>query len=340
MRAALYHGVRDIRVEEVPRPRPGAGSVLVEMVRCGICGSDLHSYNGLWEQPSIAHGHEVSGVVAECGPDVHGFRVGDRVCMEWFSHCGSCRFCRVGAYNLCDSLARTSGASHAGFAQYVVAHQSSLFSIPKEISFEEGALVEPLAVAYRAVRRCDVDPAGTLLVIGSGTIGLLAVAAAKALGTGRIICSARHDHQAAKAEELGADQVHRSGPGSAANEDRGIAAGADAVVETTATPGGLAEALQAVRKGGTVVLVGGFVAPVEADLKKVVDNELTVRGSFCYGFSGMKRDFASSIDLIASRRVNAGSLVTHRFDLVDIEKAFAAALDKRSGSIKVEICGA
>ena len=312
--------------------------VLVEMVRCGICGSDLHSYNGLWEQPPIAHGHEVSGVVAECGSGVDGFHVGDRVCMEWFSHCGACRFCRVGAYNLCDSLARTSGASHAGFAQYVVAHQSSLFRIPKEISFEEGALVEPLAVAYRAVRRCDMDPAGTLLVIGSGTIGLLAVGAARALGAGRVICSARHDHQAAKAAELGAGHVYRPPLGAAEGSGR-IAGEADAVIETTATAGGLAEALQAVRKGGTIVLVGGFVAPIGAELKKVVDNELTVRGSFCYGFSGMKRDFASSIDLIASRRVNAGSLVTHRFELVDIEKAFAAALDKRSGSIKVEICG-
>jgi 2-desacetyl-2-hydroxyethyl bacteriochlorophyllide A dehydrogenase len=335
MRAAIYHGVRDIRVEEVPRPRLEAGFLLVEMKRCGICGSDVHSYNGLWEQPTIAHGHEVSGVVAECGEGVGEFRVGDRVCMEWFSHCGTCRFCRVGKYNLCNSLARTSGKSHAGFADFVVAHQSSLFRLPDSLSFEEGALVEPLAVSYRAVRRSSREALGTLLVIGAGTIGLLAVSVARALGARAIIASARHDHQAALASRFGAAEVLRE---NVAQKVINTYGGADAVIETTASPAGLHEAFTSVRKGGRVVLVGGFVKSLDVDLKSIVDNELSVLGSFCYGYSGMRRDFDSSIELIASRKVLVRELITHRFGLAAIATAFETALDKNSRSVKVEIC--
>lgn len=311
---------------------------------CGICGSDLHSYFGFWEQPLIAHGHEVSGVVAECGKAVEGFSVGDRVCMEWFSHCGKCHFCRTGRYNLCDNLQRTSGKSHAGFAEYVIAHQSSLFKVPDALSFEEGALVEPLAVSYRAVRRCEQDAHGTILVTGSGTIGLLAVAVAKALGTTSVIATARHEHQAAMAAELGANHVLRA-PGSGSGESAGEAvmsltdgAGADAVIETTASPGGIQDAFASVRKGGCVVLVGGFRAPLALDLKRVVDNEIRIFGSLCYSYSGMKRDFEWSMELIGSKKVPVRKLVTHRFPLSDIARAFEVAADKDTRSIKVQIC--
>jgi 2-desacetyl-2-hydroxyethyl bacteriochlorophyllide A dehydrogenase len=343
MKAAIYHGVRRIEIEEVARPAPGPGSLLVEMDCCGICGSDLHSWNGFWEQPAAAHGHEVSGVVAEVGDAVEGFRVGDRVCTEWFSHCGRCRFCRTGRYNLCESLQRTSGASHAGFAECVIAHQSSVFRLPDSLTFEEGALVEPLAVSCRAVRRCGEDGRGTVLVTGSGTIGLLAVAAARAFGAAAVFATARHDHQAAMSSRLGADRVLR--PTRTAPEGETAEAvmtltggeGADAVIETTASAGGLADALASVRKGGVVVVVGGYHAPVEIDLKRVIDNEIRIMGSFCYGFSGMKRDFQWSIDLIASKKVQAQGLVTHRFPLDRIAAAFEAAADKGTRSIKVQI---
>ena len=344
MKAAIYHGAKSIAVEDVARPLPGPGYLLVEMKRCGICGSDLHSYFGFWEQPSIAHGHEVSGVVAECGKAVEGFSVGDRVCMEWFSHCGHCRFCRTGRYNLCDTLQRTSGKSHAGFAEYVIAHQSSLFKMPDSLSFEEGALVEPLSVSYRAVRRCGEEARGTLLVTGSGTIGLLAVATAKTLGTTSVICTARHDHQASMAGQLGADHVLRGekqGSGEGIGEEvmsLTAGSGADAVIETTASPAGLRDAFASVRRGGCVVLVGGFREPLALDLKRVVDNEIRIFGTFCYGTSGMKRDFDWSIELIASKKVPVHRLVTHRFPLADIARAFEVSADKDTGSIKVQIC--
>ncbi len=344
MKAAIYHGVKSIVVEDVERPTPSPGYVLIEMKCCGVCGSDLHSYHGLWEQPSAAHGHEVSGVIAECGQGVERFRVGDRVCMEWFSHCGRCRFCRTGSYNLCDNLQRTSGNSHAGFAEYVVAHQSSLFKVPDDLSFEEGALVEPLSVSSRAVRRCGEDGRGTLLVTGSGTIGLLAVAVARSLGTARVIATARHDHQAAMSAELGAHYVLRAPEdgrsGDPAEEMMRLTGGegADAVIETTASLGGLHDAFASVRKGGCVVLVGGFHTPLPVDLQRIVDNEIRIFGSLCCSHTGMKRDFEWSMELISSKRVPVRKLVTHRFPLEEIASAFKVAEDKETRSIKVQIC--
>lgn len=339
MKAAIYHGRERLEIEEVERPYPKPGYVLIRMEVCGVCGSDLHSYFGFWEQPPSAHGHEVSGVIVERGAGVTGFTEGDRVCMEWFSHCEACRFCATGAYNLCENLRSTAGGSHAGFAEYVIAHSSSLFKIPDLLTFPEAAMAEPLAVAYRAFRRTGARSGDSLLVIGAGTIGLLAAAAARADGVGRVIISANHDHQAAAAADLGVDAVIRPGGRSLSEQAVKMAdgSGSDAVIETTASPKGVADAFAAVRKEGTVVLVGGFRGAVEVDLKRIVDDEIHVAGSFCYGYSGLRRDFDWSIDLIQSGKVPVKRLITHTFPLSEIRKAFETAADKETGSIKVQV---
>jgi threonine dehydrogenase-like Zn-dependent dehydrogenase len=259
--------------------------------------------------------------------------------MEWFAHSGSCRFCRTGAYNLCERIERTSGGSHSGFAEYVVAHVSSLFKVPEGISASEAAMIEPLAVAVRAHGRAMGNAGGTLLVMGAGTIGLLVTAVGKIFGSARVITAARYPHQAERAAKWGADAVVL--PGKTGIEARvwELTAGAwaDAVVETTASASGLAAAVACVRPAGRVALVGGFHKPREVDLKRVVDNEITLTGCLCYSYTGLQRDFDAAIDLIASRRLDAGALITHRFPLTEIEKALAAAADKGGGSIKVQV---
>ena len=340
MKAAIYKGERAIKVEPAEKPVPGPGYVLLEMRNCGVCGSDLHSYFRHWGQSSSkASGHEVSGVVVECGEGVANAKVGDRVCVECFSHCGECRFCMTGKYNSCENRRGTSGGGHSGFAEYVLAHSSSLFHLPEDMSFEDGAMIEPLAVSYRAFRRSEADAQDVLLVIGSGSIGLLAVAAAKASGVRRVIASARYAHQADMAEELGADSVIRM-PDQDVKEEVQKATdglGVDAVVETTASAAGLNDTLSAVRKGGSVVLIGGYHGPLEIHLNRIVGGELRVTGSSCYGYSGIRTDFAWSADLISSGRIPASKLITHRFPLDEAEKAFEIAADKKTGSIKVQI---
>lgn len=339
MKAAIYHGERSIGIEEVDVPAPKPGYVLLEMKNCGICGSDLHSYHGHWGQSATASGHEVTGVVVECGEGVTNAKVGDRVCVECFSHCGECRFCKVGKYNLCENSRGASGGNHSGFAERVIAHSSSLLSFPESFSFEDAAMIEPLAVSYRAFRRSEADCQDTVLVVGSGTIGLLAIAAAKTSGVRQLIASARYDHQADMAKSLGADRVIR-----VPNQDVREAVlkvtdglGADAVVETTASAGGLKDALTAVRKSGSIALVGGFYKPLEVHLGRIVGGEIRVTGSSCYGYSGMRKDFEWSMDLISSGEIPVNKLITHRFPLDDIQKAFEIAADKKTGSIKVMV---
>ena len=325
MKAAIYKGERSIEVEEVDVPSPEPGYVLIRMHTCGICGSDLHSYFGKWSQPDHASDHEVSGVVVERGEGVIDFGAGDRVCVECLSHCGACRFCEVGQYNLCESSRGTSKGNHAGFADYVIAHSSSLFHIPGGMSLEDAAMVEPLAVAYRAFRRSGADYQDTVVVIGSGTIGLLTMAVAKVSGARRLIACARYDHQAEMAKELGTDDVIRVPDQEV--KDRVLEVtdglGADVAIETTASVRGFNDALAAVRKRGTVLLVGGYHNPLKEDvhLGQIVGRELTVTGSHCYGYSGLRRDFEWSMDLVSSGRIPASKLITHRFALADIPKA-------------------
>jgi len=339
MKAAIYRGEKSIGIEEVDAPVPGPGYVLLEMKNCGICGSDLHSYLGHWGQSTNASGHEVSGVVAECGQGVTNVEAGDKVCVECFSHCGECRFCKVGAYNLCENLRGASGGDHSGFAEHVIAHSPSLFVFPQSLSFEDGAMIEPLAVSYRAFRRTEADYQDTVLVIGSGTIGLLAVAVAKVSGVRQLIATARYDHQADMAKELGADYVIQTPQQDVKEEIPKLTdgLGADVVIETTASAGGFSDALAGVRKKGTVVLVGGYHKPLEVHLGRIVGHEIRVTGSSCYGYSGMRKDFEWSMDLISSGKIRASRLITHRFPLSDIQKAFEVAANKKTGSIKVMV---
>lgn len=339
MKAAIYQGVGSIGIGEVDVPDPGEGYVLLEMMRCGICGSDLHSYYGHWNQSTNASGHEVVGVVVQLGEGVTGVHIGDRVCVECFSHCGTCRPCQLGRYNHCENRRGASGGGHAGYAEYVLAHESALLPLPEGLSFDQAAMVEPLAVSYRAFCRTGADAQDVVLVVGAGTIGLLATAAAAASGARRVIACARYDHQADMARQLGADDVIRVSGQDLKDRAQEISgrSGIDAVIETTGSAQGMSDALAVVRKAGAVVLVGAYFQALPVHLAPIVNGEINVTGSNCYGFSGQRTDFQWSIDLIASGRVPATELITHRYRLDDIRDAFETAADKTSGSIKVMV---
>jgi len=331
MRIALYHGKGQVGLAETERPQVKPGFVVIEVRRCGICGSDLHAYRGEWEQRPFAGGHELSGTISEIGPDVEGLALGDRVCVECFWHCGECRFCRGGQYNLCRQPVYLGSQSHGGFAEYLPAKATSVFKLADSLDFEQGALVEPLAVGYRAFARSGAGADDRLLIVGAGTIGLCVLMCAKAAGVQAVTIVARYEHQAAAARDLGADAVVIAGDQQIEGEP------ADATIETTASSRGISDALSATRPAGAVVLVGGYSAPLRASLGQIVGRELHVTGSQCYGRTGGRRDFDSAIELIALGRAPVARLVTHRFPLDQIAEAFAAADDKGSGAIKVQL---
>ena len=177
MEAAIYTGLRKIELKKVSLIPAEPGYVLLDTKQTGICGTDLHNYLGHWPpSDTFAQGHETCGVIAQVGDGVAGFTVGDRVVVECLSHCGHCDFCARGTYNLCHERKWISHNGHGGFSEYTIAHQSGLFKIPANMTFEDGALVEPLAVAYRAIAQSQATFRDQLVIIGGGTIGLLCLA--------------------------------------------------------------------------------------------------------------------------------------------------------------------
>lgn len=339
MKAAIFHGLKDIRLKEVNVPTVEPGYVLIDTKVTGICGSDLHSYFGRWGQPKFAAGHEFSGIVAEVGEGVTNVEIGDRVCVECFGHCGECSYCKTGNYNLCDNIEYLPSKSHAGFAEFALVHASSLFRLPEGMTFEEGALVEPLAVSYRAFCQTRAGHKDRVAILGAGTIGLGVLMAAKAAGVRKVIISAKYEHQAQMAKKLGADHVIRVQKQDLREKIKQFTQGlgVDAVIETVATAENFNDALDIVRKKGTISLVGGYSGPLEVNLGPIGSKELRIVGSQCYAYGGIEKDFDAVINMITAGKINAGRLVTHRFPLEEIAEAFRIAADKKSGSIKVQL---
>jgi 2-desacetyl-2-hydroxyethyl bacteriochlorophyllide A dehydrogenase len=340
MKAALYSGIERIALHDVERQPPPPDHLVVAMRQVGICGSDLHAYLGHWTQtPGLAQGHETCGVVAEVGEEVSGFDVGDPVVIEVFAHCGTCVYCQTGHYNHCVNRKGISHNMHMGFAEYTTVHHSGVFKIPTKMSYEEGALVEPLAVGVRALAQARATYQDRVLVIGGGTIGLLCLAVAKANGVKETLITVKYPQQARVAAELGADRVIDITQIDVKDFVREYThgMGIDAVIETVGGGQNFDDALTVVRRRGTVVLVAGYYKPLEVNLGRIVSSEAIVTGSNCYGYSGLQTDFQAAIDLIATGKVAPTKIVTHRFPLDEITRAFAVAADKETGAIKVHL---
>ncbi|NLW49794.1 MAG: alcohol dehydrogenase catalytic domain-containing protein [Candidatus Brocadiaceae bacterium] len=334
MKIALVPDKQAVRLIDAPVPRPPAGCVRVRVRACGICGSDLHIFRGHWRNGKL--GHEVCGVVDQVADDVTDLAPGTRVCAECFGHCGQCVFCRSGRYNHCPSISWYGWQEHGAMAEYTCFPARSVFAVPDALSDAEAVMVEPLAVAFHAVRRAHLEPGSAVGIVGAGTIGLLCAATARTQGAGRVVVVARHAHQAEAARRLGADDVAligRDNPAEVLGPDRMV----DAAIDTVAAGTSFSTALAAVRSCGRMVLVGGVTRPIMAALAPLVDREIELTGSQCYAVTDGKPDFQWAIELIASGRVDAGGLVTHTFPLADVEEAFHTAADKTTGATKVVV---
>jgi 2-desacetyl-2-hydroxyethyl bacteriochlorophyllide A dehydrogenase len=337
MRAAYCTQPGGFEVREVERPAPVDGEALVKVRACGICGSDLHFFQGNFPPPAICPGHEISGEVVEVGGVSH-LRRGDRVAVEPLVVCRECAYCRTGDYQLCPQMRLVGTVADGGFAEYIRMPSYALYPLPAAVDVEVGALAEPLAVAVHGARLANLRLGDRVLVLGAGTIGLLSVAAAKAAGAGEVWITARHPQQRAAAESLGAARVFMGPQGggelSAAAEERPI----DVVIETVGgTADTLDEAVLVVRPGGTISVLGVFTTTPALNALLVVLREIRIVGSLTYGRPGPRADFDVALQLLAAQPETFRQLITHRFPLGEITRGFETAADKRSGSIKVAI---
>jgi len=341
MRGVRAAGPEAVAVEEMPRPTPGPGEVVVAIRSCGICGSDLHWWHGEMPAPGVCPGHEIAGVVADVGAGVTTLRAGDRVALEGISSCGVCRWCQAGTYNYCRRLGLVGITIPGGFADFVGLPARHCFPVPDGVDFATAALSEPLGVAVHGVRLGGLELGQRVLVLGAGTIGLAAVAAARAGGAGEILVTARRPQQRAAAKALGADVILDDADAGALQE-AASASPVDLVIETV---GGGADtldtAVMACRPGGTVVVLGVFTRSVTFPALFCVAKEVRIQGSMVYNRVAARADFEIVEDMLARDGKRIGeALVTHRFPLDDIDRAFRTAADKTSGSIKVTITGA
>ncbi len=346
MRAALFYGGADIRVEEIETPVPGAGEVLVRVQAAGICGSDLHGYRSQ-AQPGLAApfltGHELAGEIAALGPDVAELEVGQRVGVEprHLVSCGHCRWCRRGDVQLCPALGLVDGrpVHSTGFAEFSAESAEKCYPLPDDMPIEEATLLDAFAVAVHAVHRVPVKPTDTVAVLGAGAIGLAIVQVAKTLGAGQVIAVGTRDEPLALAIRLGCDEVinvnEQDLHESVQNHTDGE--GADVVFEAV---GGnaptLAQAISITAPGGRVGVTGSFPEPQALDIKLAMRKELALNWVWSYGTWGGVPEYEIALDWLSRGRLQAAPLITHHFPLERIADAFVAADNKReSGAIKV-----
>jgi (R,R)-butanediol dehydrogenase/meso-butanediol dehydrogenase/diacetyl reductase len=340
MKAAVWHGRRDVRVEDVPEPpSPPPAQVKVEVAWCGICGTDLHEYvSGPIKIPADAPhpmtgvqapvilGHELAGKVVEVGPGVDRVKVGDRVTMATLIGCLECHYCRSGLMGLCPNLAFLGKSWHSGgFARFVNVYDYMCYELPPEVPDEIGAMVEPFAAAVRALGRASIQPGETVAVIGAGPIGLMALQAARIAGTEHIVAIEPAAIRRELALQCGAAAVIdpiAQDPEEAIGTLTG-GAGADVVIECAGVQATGLMAGRIARRQGRVVILGVFEQPAPLDYSDLVFGEKTVMGSM--GGYGV---FDEAIQMMADGGFDGDPLITGRISLDDIVAGGFEALVK------------
>jgi L-iditol 2-dehydrogenase len=342
MQALLLTQYRKLELAEVDRPLVGPDDVLVAVAACGICGSDVHGYDGSSGRriPPIVMGHEAAGVVAETGANVSQFRVGDRVTFDSTIFCGKCHVCRSGNVNLCASR-RVLGVSCAEYRQpgamadfAIVPHQI-IYPLPDSLPFEHAILAEPVAVALHAVRRLQIAPGDRAVVVGSGMIGLLVIQALRFAGCVDVTAIDLDDGRLRLAAELGAsitiNAAHEEPVAKvlALTGDRGV----DVALEVVGNGRALATAIGCVRRGGQVVLVGNVTPEVPLPLQAVVTREITLLGS-----CASAGEFPQAIELIGGGKINVEPLLSAVAPLADGPQWFERLYAREPGLMKVVLC--
>ena len=342
MKAARFYGGPDIRLGTLPDPVPGPDDVLIQVAATGICGSDLHGYH-VHRPKSLSPrtaGHELTGEVVALGAGDLKHRVGARVAVEPTIPCNECPECLSGNYNICSELIHIGGTTRGGgFAEYMVAPEDNVYTLPDNVSFEAGALAEVYAVAVHALSMVPVQPGDQVAVIGSGPIGLTIAQMADLAGAGSIAILGKPDgplqiaQQMMGAIPINVDTTDPVEEIKAWTKGRGATVVFEAVGGRSNT---LMQATEIAAKRGKICMVGGHVAPFTLDARYARSRELTVTWAFCYGRREGEKEFQIALNLMGAGKLDPTPLITHRFPLNEIKEAFAVAAGRDvHGSVKV-----
>ena len=338
MRVAMYYNNSDVRLEEMPVPEIGPGELLLKVEASGLCGSDVMEWYRIQRAPMVL-GHEVSGEVVQVGVGVEQYKEGDRLVVTHHVPCNACHWCLSGRHTDCDTL-HTTSFDPGGFAEYLRIPQINVnrgvFPIPDHVGYDEASITEPLACVYRGQRRANLQPGQNVLVLGSGLAGLIHINLARALGAGRIIATDMVDYRLNAARKLGADvtfSAMEDVPARLREANNGRLA--DLVIVCTGALPALQQALESVERGGTVL----FFAPTAPGVSLPVPiNDVFFRNdvTLTTTYAGAPADLATTMDMIASGRVQVGEMISHRLGLAEAGLGFKLTADA-GDSLKVII---
>jgi len=335
MKAAVWHGGRDIRIEDVPEPTIQSNEVLVRVRSVGICGSELHAYEGISERrrPPLIMGHEFSGEISAVGEDIGYLRRGDRVAVDPVIRCGVCEQCLRGRGNVCRNLRLVGLHTSGAFAEYVSVPAMNCHKLHENISFEEGSIAEPISVAVHAVNRTPITLGDTVAVIGAGIIGLTVLQVAKLAGAARVFVTDILDYRLNFARSLGADMTVNSATEDPVERIRKATdgLGVDVALEAVGLEVTVQQAMKMVAISGKLTIIGNLAKTMTLDIQDAVLKEFDIKGSYCYA----PEDFRRAINFIGDRRIDVKSLVTNVFPLDEAEKGFELLHKKTDRVLKV-----
>ncbi len=339
MKALLMKKYLEMELAEMPEPEIGPADVLVQVKACGICGSDVHGFDGSTGRrlPPVVMGHEAAGVVARTGAQVKGLREGDRVTFDSTISCGTCFFCRRGEINLCDNrlvlgVSCADYRRHGAFAEYVAVPQHIVYKLPDSLSFETASMIEAVSVAVHAAGLTPVKLGDTAVVVGSGMIGLLAVQALRLSGCGRVIAVDVDDRKLSLAKQLGADEGvnPKSADVPAFVRECTGGRGADVAMEVVGATEPIQTALASLRKGGSLTLVGNISPKIELLLQSVITRQIKLTGS-----CASSGEYPECIALLASGAIRPDAMISAVAPLEEGPSWFQRLYGKEPNLMKV-----
>lgn len=321
MKAAVFLNKGLIRIQELGIPKPKSNEILVKVKACGICGTDLHIYQGkpgsATVKGPIILGHELAGEVVGVGDDVKTIKLGDRVTIDPNIYCGICDYCREGKKHLCENLEAIGVTRDGGMAEYVTVPEANVFILPETMTYDEGAMVEPLSCVVHGIEQINIAATDSVLIIGGGYIGQMMLQMVKMKGVAKIIVSEIDESKYQSIMELGANQIINP---IKQNIKEILDDGVDIVIECIGLQSTMEQAVQLAGKGGQVLMFG-VTDPntkIEVSPYEIFQKELTIKGSFINPNTQLK-----ALSLIGQGKINVKQFFSHSFKLDDIPEAFA-----------------
>ncbi len=330
MKAVVIEKPGKITVQDVPRPEPGEGEVLVKVGACGICGTDLHIADGEFPPTPypIIPGHEFAGDVVAVGSGVTGVAEGDRVAVDPSLFCGHCHFCRVGKGNLCQNWGAIGDTVNGAFAEYVAVPAANAYQLPDHVTYRQGALIEPVSCAVHGVDVLSPRLGDTCLIVGAGTMGLMLLQLVLRAGVSRVSVLDLNPDRLPRAERLGAGRTSTDLAELMAEDPIGF----DCVIDATGVARAQESAFSAVKRGGKLLIFGVAAEDARVSLSpfRIYNDEITVLGSMA-----VLNSFEPAVDLVASGVINTDELLTGAMSLDEYPQALD--LVRRGEGLKTQI---